>query len=72
MGTGVPTLNPKTFQTLTNPNSQSVSAGNYWFNPASLSNARLLTLDGIGSTSLYPYGTLPRNALRGPGQPILT
>ncbi len=69
VGTGVPTLNPSTYQTLTNPNSQSMSAGNYWFNPASLSNARLLALDNSGQiTSFYPYGTLPRNALRGPGQ----
>ncbi|MBV8072602.1 MAG: TonB-dependent receptor [Acidobacteriaceae bacterium] len=65
----VPTLNPKNYQTLTNPNnSNSVSAGNYWFNPATLSNARALALDNVAITSFYPYGTLPRNALRGPGQ----
>lgn len=70
VGSGVSTLNPKTFQTLSNPNnSGSVSGGNYWFDPASLSNARLLALDNAGQiTSFYPYGTLPRNALRGPGQ----
>jgi hypothetical protein len=55
---------------LTNPNSSnSVSVGNYWFNRANFSNARLTNLDTAGlTTSFYPYGTFPRNGLRGEGQ----
>jgi outer membrane receptor protein involved in Fe transport len=70
VGNTVPILAPNTAQTLTNPNnSNSTSYGNYWFNPASLSNARLTDLDNAGgTTSFYPYGTFPRNGLRGPGQ----
>jgi hypothetical protein len=33
-------LNPRAAQTFANPNSGTTSAGNYWFNPASLSNAQ--------------------------------
>ncbi len=70
VGSGVATLNPKTYQTFTNPNSSnSVSSGNYWFNPASLSVDRINNLDNNGQiTNFYPYGTFPRNGLRGPGQ----
>lgn len=70
VGSSISTLNPKTFQTLTNPNnSNSASSGNYWFNPANFSVARLNALDAAGqTTTFYPYGTLPRNAIRGPGQ----
>jgi outer membrane receptor protein involved in Fe transport len=76
VGNTVSTLNPKTGQTLANPNnSNSVSYGNYWFNPAALSNARLTSLDLLtatgdpaGITNSFPYGTLPRNAIRGPSQ----
>lgn len=69
VGNTVQTLNPKAGQTLTNPNSNSTSYGNYWFNPANFSVARATNLDTAGQiTSLYPYGTFPRNGLRGPGQ----
>src|SRR6185437_10765751 len=70
VGNTVPILNPKAGQVLGNPNnSDSISYGNYWFNPAALSNARLTALDnGGGTTNFYPYGTFPRNGLRGPGQ----
>ncbi|HMF75921.1 MAG TPA: TonB-dependent receptor [Bryobacteraceae bacterium] len=69
VGQGIGTLNPSHFQTLTNPNSGSRNAGNYYFNPANFSIARAIALDQSGtSTAFYPYGTLPRNALRGPGQ----
>ncbi len=69
VGNTIPTLSPKSYQTLTNPNNgSSVSAGNYWFDPANFSNARALALDGVSTTTFYPYGTLPRNALRGPGR----
>jgi hypothetical protein len=63
------TLNASSYQTLTNPNSSSATSGNYWFNPASFSNARAVALDNSGQIAAsYPYGTLPRNSLRGPGQ----
>lgn len=74
VGNSVSVLNAKTYQTLTNPNnSGSVSAGNYYFSPANLSNARLLALDNIASSNAaalpyYTYGSLPRNSIRGPGQ----
>jgi outer membrane receptor protein involved in Fe transport len=76
VGNSVPLVNPSHGQTLSNPNnSNSTSYGNYWFNPASLSNARLTALDNLtsagdtsGITNFYPYGTFPRNGLRGPGQ----
>ena len=62
-------MNPSHFQTLENPNAGGANAGNYWFNPASLSNARLVDLDNNGEIAAYaPYGTFPRNSLRGPGQ----
>jgi outer membrane receptor protein involved in Fe transport len=59
VGNTVQTLNPKTFQ----------NGGNYYFNPSNFSTARVDALDNAGlSTSFYPYGTLPRNAFRGPSQ----
>jgi hypothetical protein len=86
IGNKVLTYDPGTAQTLTNPNNgSSVSAGNYIFNPASLSIAQCPYPIPVGTTctpgptmfpsdyqvvqnpSLATYGTLPRNALRGPG-----
>jgi hypothetical protein len=48
------------------------NAGNYYFNPANFSAARLNNLDQIARhyASRLPgftYGTFPRNAPRGPG-----
>ncbi len=70
VGNTIPILKPSSFQVLANPNnSNSSSGGNYWFNPANFSNARAIALDDAGAiTSSYPYGTLPRNTMRGPGQ----
>ncbi len=69
VGNNIGYLSPGTSQQLTNPNnSNSTSVGNYWFNPANFSNARLNALDSAGQTNFYPYGTLGRNSLRGPGQ----
>ncbi len=68
VGTALTTLNPSAYRTLTNPNSASTNSGNYYFDPSLFSNSRALALDGVSSTSFYPYGTLPRNALRGPSQ----
>src|SRR3984893_2502366 len=77
------TFDPRTSQTLTNPNTGTTSTGNYWVNPASFSNARCV--DGsvpacVPSATVFPsdsqvladpslstYGTLARNSLRGPG-----
>ncbi len=67
-GGSIGLLNPGTFRTLTNPNSGTTTGGNYWFDPSQFSNARALALDGVTSTTSYPYGTFPRNGLRGPGQ----
>ncbi len=65
VGNSVPTINPKTFQTI-NGNS-----GNFWFNPGNFSTTRLLALDAIAASNAaglpyYTYGSFPRNALRGP------
>jgi outer membrane receptor protein involved in Fe transport len=49
------------------------STGNYYFNPAALSNASLLNLDNMAQSNAasligqFTYGTLGRNAIRGPG-----
>ena len=66
VGNSVGILNPKPFQTI-NGNS-----GNYYFNPANFSTARLDSLDAIAQNDAsqlpyYTYGSLPRNAFRGPG-----
>jgi outer membrane receptor protein involved in Fe transport len=69
VGQSIGILNANQFQTLANPNSGTANAGNYYFNPANFSVARAINLDTSGTaTAFYPYGTLPRNALRGPGQ----
>jgi outer membrane receptor protein involved in Fe transport len=69
----VVTMNPKVFQTFTNPNSGTTQSGNYYFNPAAFSTANLVALDAAAQTDAstlpyFTYGTFPRNALRGPGQ----
>ncbi len=69
----VSTFNPKVFQTFTNPNAGTTSAGNYYFNPADFTTANLVALDKIARNDAsllpyYTYGTFPRNALRGPRQ----
>ena len=69
IGNATATLNPSTYQTFTNPSSSSTSGGNYYFNPNNFSISRLTAANtaGVGLTS-FPYGTFPRNGLRGPGQ----
>ena len=63
----VATYNPRPQQTING------NTGNYYFNPAALSNTQLLALDQIASTNaaglngVYTEGTLGRNAFRGPG-----
>ncbi len=73
VGSEVMTLDPKNFQSFINPSASSTSAGNYYFNPANFSIARILALDNIAKSdaSMLPYftyGSFPRNGLRGPGQ----
>ncbi|HTQ56621.1 MAG TPA: TonB-dependent receptor [Bryobacteraceae bacterium] len=65
-GNSIGILNPKTYQTIAG------NAGNYYFSPGNFSNDRLLNLDQIAQQDAsqlpgYTYGTLPRNAFRGPG-----
>ncbi len=63
----IATYNPRNQQTI------NVVAGNYYFDPAAFSAARLLTLDSIAQTDAaallgqFTEGTLGRNAIRGPG-----
>ena len=65
-------MNPKNFQTFTNPNSGTAQSGNYYFNPAIFSNTNLIALDNLSSTDAsklpyFTYGSFPRNGYRGPG-----
>jgi len=67
-GSSIMTLDPSVYQYLAN-SAGTVNGGNYWFNPASFSNTRLTTANSNRTPlTAYPYGTFPRNALRGPGQ----
>lgn len=66
VGNSVSTMNAHTYQTI-NGNS-----GNFYFNPNNFSTARLDNLDNIAYNDAsqlpyYTYGSLPRNAFRGPG-----
>ena len=67
--TQLSTLNAHNTATLNNPSAGATGTGNYYFDPGSFSISRILAANGVGSTSLaaYPYGTFPRNGLRGPG-----
>jgi hypothetical protein len=80
VGNSVAILNPSQLQTFTNPNTgtvtdgvwvpgTTVSTGNYYFNPTNFDISRLTLLyNAAQPTTFYPYGTFPRNGLRGPGQ----
>jgi hypothetical protein len=63
----IATYNARNQQTI------SGSTGNYYFNPLAVTNAPLLALDAIAQNDAaslvgqFTYGTLGRNALRGPG-----
>ncbi|HYP06280.1 MAG TPA: TonB-dependent receptor [Bryobacteraceae bacterium] len=64
VGSGVSTFDPKVDQTLAN------RTGNYWFDPANFSRTRLTPLNNVNtatSPAQATYGTLGRNAFRGPG-----
>jgi outer membrane receptor protein involved in Fe transport len=67
VGNGVTILNPQTYQTING------TPGNYYFNPANFSNTRANALDALSQTNpaaligQFTYGTLGRNAFRGPG-----
>jgi hypothetical protein len=63
-------LDPRLFQTLTNPTSGTTTGGSYYFNP-NLFNRNGLSLDSLAPVSnpaLRTYGTLGRNAIRGPSR----
>jgi hypothetical protein len=70
VGSQVTYLSPSATRTFNNPNAGGASTGNYYFNPANFSNARLLALDNVPGDQLTgsTYGSLPRNSLRGPGR----
>lgn len=63
VGGGVTTYDPKTGQTLDG------ASGNFYFNPANFSRDRFLAagFDPVNNPSQRTYGTLGRNAFRGPG-----
>ncbi len=44
------------------------NTGNFWFDPASFSNAFPSDDDVLANPALRTYGSLPRNFLRGPGR----
>lgn len=72
VGSTVQTYNPHNYQTLNNPTAGGSNPGNYWFNPGSFTVTNINNLDNTASTdaSQLPYrtyGTMPRNAFRGPG-----
>jgi hypothetical protein len=70
VGNQIAILNPSQTPTLSNPSASSTSSGNYYFNPANFSISRLLALNNVPGDELTTrtYGSLPRNALRGPGR----
>ncbi len=70
VGNSIATFNAKNTATYFNPNANASSTGNYYFNPANFDNSRLNLIDGTPGNLLtsYTYGTLPRNAFRGPGR----
>jgi len=66
VGGSVGILNAKNYQTING------NAGNYYFNPGNFSTSRANTQDNIAfndasQLTYYTYGSLPRNAFRGPG-----
>jgi hypothetical protein len=64
VGSGVQTFDPKANRAFSN------RTGNYWFDPANFSRTRLTPLNNVNtptSPSQATYGTLGRNAFRGPG-----
>ncbi len=67
-GMSITTLDPSTYRTFTSESSGS-TGGNFYFDPNTFSTSRLTAANTakVGLT-YYPYGTFPRNGLRGPGQ----
>jgi outer membrane receptor protein involved in Fe transport len=67
VGNTVTTMNAHTYQTIGG------TPGNYYFNPGNFSSTRLNDLDALARTDpaqllgQLTYGSLPRNAFRGPG-----
>ncbi len=70
---GVQILNPKQTQTISysvdgNPSNASSSTGNYWFNPNDFVVPDSFSSSAIPAAGDLTYGSLPRNAFRGPGR----
>jgi hypothetical protein len=67
----IQTMNPKQTQTISysvdgNPSNAASSTGNYWFNPNDFVVPDSFSSSAIPTASQRTYGTLPRNAFRGP------
>ncbi len=63
VGSGLTLFDPKTPQTF------SSQVGNYYFDPANLTNTGFPTnAQAIADPSVRTYGSLPRNSFRGPGR----
>jgi hypothetical protein len=56
-------FSPETYQTGANG-----KTGNFYFDPTAFSNAGLSAINGLTTPALATYGTLGRNAIRGPDQ----
>lgn len=71
VGNGIITFNdPRLPQTLTNPTTSGTRTGNFYFNPANFSRVGLSSTStaSVTNPALRTYGTLPRNAFRGPSR----
>ena len=73
VGSSVATFDAKTMASYSNPSTNQTAKGNFYFNPANFSKTRLTTLNNVSQTNpaslvgQFSYGSLPRNAFRGPG-----
>lgn len=70
-GTGLPTMlgDPRAVQTFTNPCTGLTRTGNFIFNPGTVTCVGYpSSAAAIANPALRTYGSLPRNALRGPGR----
>jgi hypothetical protein len=61
--------NPRTQQGLSNPCTGRTRTGNFWFNPGTVTCLGFPSSGtAIANAALRTYGSLPRNAFRGPGR----
>ncbi len=60
---------PRTQQSLNNPCTGATRTGNFWFNPGTVTCLGFpSSASAIANAALRTYGSLPRNAFRGPGR----